>query len=755
MSVVRGTVPVVIGGTGTSTGGDISVQGFTVDDVTFANSANISWIPATAGTSITLTPNLDASTILAPIEDRLDDLEDGSSLTAGTVSDVISLMAGDGTFITGSNNVATITSPGFATFIDPTGYLGTGTGGVNVNPFDSVDNPGLIPGPFSDKQLAWLPDAFEINGVTTPAGLYRYSLSGDENGTGAQFNWTHVASIGGDSGGGGATPIDLTYVPETYDATGEIVTQINTVRNITARDVNNVPTSFVDQFSLPIASEEQFGMVRLSRVVQEAIEECSIEVIEAGGSTVEYSYALSPSGFSEQWRPNYTSDKIYFDLLNNRILNSPSAPAEGDTNLQDSFFLPAGVLTNAIAAARFSISNASVVVDKNTLSTSGPIFRDVGDPLVDGVYFLRPTAGAVNINAVSDGYPVILETWEFVDAENNPIEPTIGVAHQFEHYQGNPVQNTITEDDVTEETCIQITAPVIIDQLITGDKIINLGGSGGSGYIQFYYTQPTASEDPVTLQEGNVILDSDGEIYIYVGTADQAVDDQTDIGGMASFIHLSGGNTPTGATTPYYYEQPPTSDTTTSYDIVEGYLVDGNSAHPGVFVYIGDGDSLTQATDLTGNADYVRIDGSGGGGGTSLIDSDTIDSTDIGGGGSSYRSTIRANDPTASGDYLLTSTYDDTGTADVNRHALAWTSQSTFAKIQRFTVTPAQSGGTGPYTSTLSIGSSLTNVIQVYKDDSGILSQIIPEEININTNNDEATIVFNLNIGQIQVVVTG
>ena len=140
MSVVRGTVPVVIGGTGTSTGGDISVQGFTVDDVTFANSANISWIPATAGTSITLTPNLDASTILAPIEDRLDDLEDGSSLNAGTVTDVSSpkWLEMVRLYREANTPVATMTAQGFVTYIDPYGYLGTGTGGANLNPFDSA-----------------------------------------------------------------------------------------------------------------------------------------------------------------------------------------------------------------------------------------------------------------------------------------------------------------------------------------------------------------------------------------------------------------------------------------------------------------------------------------------------------------------------------------------------------------------------------------------------------------------------------------
>ena len=252
------------------------------------------------------------------------------------------------------------------------------------------------------------------------------------------------------------------------------------------------------------------------------------------------------------------------------------------------------------------------------------------------------------------------------------------------------------------------------------------------GYIQFYYTQPTASEDPVTLQEGNVIRDSDGEIYIYVGTADQAVDDQTDISGMASFIHLSGGNTPTGATTPYYYEQPPTSDTTTSYDIVEGYLVDGNSGHPGVFVYIGDGDSLTQATDLSANADYVRIDGSGSGGGTSLTDSDTIDSTDIGGGGSSYRPTIRANDPVHSGNYFLTSTYDENGTMDVNRHTLAWTTNN-LARVARGEITTAATSWT------IAHGLGVSPVVVQLYDSAD--RQLIPQEITL-TDNNTVTVSF-------------
>ena len=74
-----------------------------------------------------------------------------------------------------------------------------------------------------------------------------------------------------------------------------------------------IPYTYVDQFPLPIASEERFGMVKLSRYVQEAIEECDIEVISAGTSTVEYTYTLSRTSFnSYSYQPGIPGNKFRY-----------------------------------------------------------------------------------------------------------------------------------------------------------------------------------------------------------------------------------------------------------------------------------------------------------------------------------------------------------------------------------------------------------------------------------------------------------
>ena len=190
LSVVRGTVPVVIGGGGSDSGStetisNISINGFSdIERATFQSSSNISWITSSAPGSVTLTPQLNTTGLLNDVNSRIDTLESTtlSGLDVGSISDVDKITLGVGLKSSGNASNLSITSVGTAEYIDLDGQA--------INPFDPASN--IITGILSENELRWLP----VDATTgVEAGLWRYSTDSDQSNDDTTHNWTRIASL--------------------------------------------------------------------------------------------------------------------------------------------------------------------------------------------------------------------------------------------------------------------------------------------------------------------------------------------------------------------------------------------------------------------------------------------------------------------------------------------------------------------------------------------------------------------------------
>ena len=560
MTITRGQVPVVIGGTGGGSGSsDFSINGFVRDGATFGNTDTISWTSVfdAATNEVTLRPNVDADQILAGVESRLDTLEDGSTLSVtqgpNTISDVSILNLASGINLTaGAAGVANLEVQSGVSFIPPAAYKGVpaGSGTANINPFDP-SNATIVGA--ADEQLYWLPEDVLIDdgglddGLELTQGLWRFSDGGSENTQGSTHNWSHVANLSFQPEGA----VDLAYIPEVYDNDGAI-TEPNKVINVINVDVDGNPTNFTEEFSLPIASEDQFGMVKLSRAVQEGIQECTIDVIEAGGSTVEFTYMLGLNSFtSSPYTPTTTSNKVLF--ADYGALYTGSTALTNGVQLQWSDFDQSQAFVNSVGNIDYwpvvGIINESEVAD-----VTQEVTRVQGDPHPTGVYLIRKTG--VQYSATVTGYPVTITELEIVDSFAQPLNLNANQTYEFFALLGYSQQETITTDAVTEETCIEVTAPLIINKLVTRDGVeYDLGGGGGT--LKTHFEQLDSYDtnnppDPVPTQvlklgdtvtgNGTAVGEERFGTYMFVGMVGGSDDQTVEIDGNTPF-RTSGGAT--------------------------------------------------------------------------------------------------------------------------------------------------------------------------------------------------------------------
>ena len=709
ITLTRGQVPVVIGGDGDGTGSsEFSINGFVREGATFGNTDSISWISEVSAdaTEVTLRPSVNVDNILGGVESRLDTLEDGSTLSVtqgpNTVSDVSILNLASGINLTaGASGVANLEVQSGVSFIPPAAYKGVpvGSGTGNINPFDPVNATIVGAG---DEQLYWLPedvlvDSGADDGLELTQGLWRFSDGGSENTQGSTHNWSHVANLSFQPEGA----VNLDYIPEQVDSDGVII-EPNRVINITNVDNDGNPTNYTEEFSLPIASEEQFGMVKLARAVQEGIQECTIETIEAGGSSVQYTYSIFPDFSPGVFTPATSGSKFFTAFNGSPYTGSDPVVDGGSYDWSD-------VAQNfAWINAFTNINNVPVValVDTDIIASKDEISRDIDDPHVNGVYLMRKTG--VSVNVMFPGYPTVMEEIEFIDAFGDPLTFTGGQSYNLVNAFGSSSQETITTEGVTEETCIEITAPLIINKLITqGGVEYDLGGAGG-GTLKTHFEQLDSYDadnppDPIPNQVLRL-----GDTITGNGTA---VGEETF--GTYMFVGMVGG----------------ADDQTIE--------VDGNTA----FRTSG-GATLSQ---------WLRI---GAGGSSVMVDSGITQDTGLGAihdtqvDDPSDRAILQFNaaNPATDGDYVLRATYADGGqTNDYLKYSYQWVPQSGGATVVRGT--QSTSASTWTISHNLDIKDASDNplpvVVQVYDSS---MRQLLPQEITITDSNTVTVSFANISI---------
>ena len=534
------------------------------------------------------------------------------------------------------------------------------------------------------------------------------------------------------------TNVDLVYIGEIFDANDNII-EGNKVINVETYDLDGNPASSTDQFSIPLASETEFGLVRLSRFVQEAIQECETTTIP-GYSSQEITYDVSsPTSVTEtiDFGTGTSTMWVGEGQLAGQVFYIDAGDIPDSVSGVDGTITSSGRLAEGYLNAKFvDIAGIYVNPTGDTFPTGNQLelSRSAGDTVTGlglNLAFMRTTGRMKTVEVVYSPLFSIQEPFyelELVTFEYQPV--TVSGSHEIVSMLGTIDELIFNEDDEVVENCIEVTAPLVINQLISGDNIINLGSGGGS--IVLHYEKPTGS-DTVTVIKGNTVsevVDGETTVYIYIGDDPATLAASTILGSNTDYIEISGGGSepPEGGDNTFFFEQPIVSDTTTTYDLIEGYIVQGNGAHNNnLFIYTGTSITLDSTTDITTNSDFVRIDGGGGGGDVSFQDTDTITFTEP--ASDVFRAEIAATNPTATGDYHLTRSIDSGAGTDT----LAWSQGSPTSKV----VVTFTSAMTNPLVVSHSLGQDFVQV-QIYNNS---MQMILPNEITL-TDNDTVTIDF-------------
>ena len=544
------------------------------------------------------------------------------------------------------------------------------------------------------------------------------------------------------------TNVDLLYIGETFDANDNII-EGNKIINVETYDLDGNPASSTDQFSIPLASETEFGLVRLSRFVQEAIQECETTTIP-GYSSQEITYDVSSptsvtetidfgTGTSTMWvgEGQFAGQVFYVDAG-----DIPDSVSGVDGTITSSGRLAEGYLN----AKYVDIAGIYVNPTGAAFPSSGDLelMRSAGDPVTGlglNLAFMRTTGKTKTVEVVYSPLYSITEPFyelELVTFDYQPV--TVSGSHEIISMLGTIDELIFNEDDEVVENCIEITAPLVINQLISGDNVINLGSGGGS--LVLHYEKPTGS-DTVSVIKGNTIsevVSGETKVYIYIGDDPATLAATTNLDTDVNYIEITGGGvTPPSpdAVLPFYIEQPPfdPSNPTTNIPITEGYIFQSNTNFGNdLYIYTGEDENVNNNTDPANDSSFVRIDGGGPGGNLSLRGSDTVQvlepTNDV------YDFRINATEPTPADGITQTSTLELTSTTSgsTTTQVLSWVENTVSTSKRVITFTSAM---TNPLVVDHSLGQDFVQV-QIYNNS---MQMILPNEITL-TDNDTVTIDF-------------